>query len=434
MKKYIKVLLFVIVFFVMKSRVNASPWSLFSKDVNLNSSTCGPYVYLDGDLNNVIWGNGHGSVYLGISQVNNNLDSVVSVNMGDLHIDYTFGYLDNYKVDYNKSCPKYIGTNKNETFGYADDGFKFYVSDDRNDLKNYQYIFTYIDSKNFTSCGYNTVVNSRIYFNLFVNEDKSKKILLPSFDGHGKLSNGITVDYIQIADAWSREDKIVNGACPQICIADSNSIRSFVTDSFVLEQNHSDSDKKCVSALENADNSISVCYLYSLFMDKIESFYSNSKTCDKSKDEYCYVPYILAADKQISEINELCTQVFKVQNYKDSCVIKCLDFSNDLGDLKNKYGIKNTGSACNLSARIIKFIANILKWLKYIAPVLAIILGILDFVKAIASQSDDEMKKAQGKFVKRLIAAALLFIVPFIIEFILDKFNMAKDNPFCNLL
>ena len=57
-----------------------------------------------------------------------------------------------------------------------------------------------------------------------------------------------------------------------------------------------------------------------------------------------------------------------------------------------------------------------------------ILLGIIDFIKAIVSEKDDEMKKAQGHFVKRLIAAALIFIIPFIIEFILNKMGFAANG------
>ena len=60
--------------------------------------------------------------------------------------------------------------------------------------------------------------------------------------------------------------------------------------------------------------------------------------------------------------------------------------------------------------------------------VLVTILSMLDFIKAIASQSDDEMKKAQGKFVKRLIVAALLFLLPFIINFVLKTFGFYNSK------
>ena len=38
------------------------------------------------------------------------------------------------------------------------------------------------------------------------------------------------------------------------------------------------------------------------------------------------------------------------------------------------------------------------------------------------------MKKAQGKFVKRLIVAALLFLLPFIINFMLKTFGMYNSK------
>ena len=71
---------------------------------------------------------------------------------------------------------------------------------------------------------------------------------------------------------------------------------------------------------------------------------------------------------------------------------------------------------------------NIVRWAKYILPVIVIILGILDFIKAVGSDKEDDMKKAQGKFMKRLIAAALVFIVPLILEFILEKMGFNYNS------
>ena len=101
----------------------------------------------------------------------------------------------------------------------------------------------------------------------------------------------------------------------------------------------------------------------------------------------------------------------------------CLELSTWLKEKKEEYGIetKDGNGHCGFSGKLISWIANIIKWGKYLVPVVVMVLGILDFIKAIAADKEDEMKKAQGRFVKRLIAAALIFIVPFIIEFILDK-------------
>ena len=52
----------------------------------------------------------------------------------------------------------------------------------------------------------------------------------------------------------------------------------------------------------------------------------------------------------------------------------------------------------------------------------------LDFIKAIGADKEDEMKKAQGRFIRRVIAAALIFIIPFILEFILEKMGFAANG------
>ena len=96
-------------------------------------------------------------------------------------------------------------------------------------------------------------------------------------------------------------------------------------------------------------------------------------------------------------------------------------------------GIRN-GKTCNVSDKLINWIANIIRWVRYLAPVLVIILGILDFIKAIASQSEDEMKKVQKRFVIRLIVAALFFLIPFILEFALKAFNLLSEDPYCGLI
>jgi hypothetical protein len=83
---------------------------------------------------------------------------------------------------------------------------------------------------------------------------------------------------------------------------------------------------------------------------------------------------------------------------------------------------------CGFSGRLLVWANNILRWIKYILPVFVIVLAILDFIKAIGADKDDEMKKAQKRFITRLIAAALVFIIPLIIEFILTKMGFGYDS------
>ena len=60
-------------------------------------------------------------------------------------------------------------------------------------------------------------------------------------------------------------------------------------------------------------------------------------------------------------------------------------------------------------------IAEITSWivslLEIAVPVILVIFGSIDFVKAIVSQKDDEIKKGQQIFIKRLITGIIIFFI-----------------------
>jgi len=65
-------------------------------------------------------------------------------------------------------------------------------------------------------------------------------------------------------------------------------------------------------------------------------------------------------------------------------------------------------------------IDEILMYPKIIVPVLLILLGIIDFGKAVVASKEDEMRKAQSTFIKRIIAAVAIFFVPLFVDIIMD--------------
>ena len=78
----------------------------------------------------------------------------------------------------------------------------------------------------------------------------------------------------------------------------------------------------------------------------------------------------------------------------------------------------------------------VLNFIKYGGAALAILLGAFDFMKAVLSDEDNATKKAAGNFLKRLIAAVLIFLLPLFIQFILttveiEGFNV--DAPTCGV-
>lgn len=56
-------------------------------------------------------------------------------------------------------------------------------------------------------------------------------------------------------------------------------------------------------------------------------------------------------------------------------------------------------------------------------PIILVIFGTIDFTKIIFSGKEDEMKKAQGIFIKRILIAILIFIIPSLLSYLLDIAN-----------
>ena len=76
-------------------------------------------------------------------------------------------------------------------------------------------------------------------------------------------------------------------------------------------------------------------------------------------------------------------------------------------------------------------ISTIYLILQILVPVLLVIFGSIDFVKAIIAQKDDEIKKGQQTFIKRLIAGILTFFVFVFVKIII---SFAADDEKTKIL
>ncbi len=64
--------------------------------------------------------------------------------------------------------------------------------------------------------------------------------------------------------------------------------------------------------------------------------------------------------------------------------------------------------------------------LKIAIPILLVILGMMDLLKGVTASKEDEIKKGQQMFIKRLIAAVLVFFVVTIVQLVISF--AAKDS------
>ena len=75
-----------------------------------------------------------------------------------------------------------------------------------------------------------------------------------------------------------------------------------------------------------------------------------------------------------------------------------------------------------------EFLQSVFTVLKIAAPVLVLIFSFKEFLPAIMSGKQDDIKKAGKNLTIRLIAALLLFIIPTIINILLDLIGNSSGN------
>ena len=84
-----------------------------------------------------------------------------------------------------------------------------------------------------------------------------------------------------------------------------------------------------------------------------------------------------------------------------------------------------------LDADLVTFIHNIIVVIKIAVPIILVIFGMLDLAKGVVAGKEDEIKKGQQVFIKRLIAAALVFFVITIVQLVMGLIS-SEDNSFWN--
>ena len=64
-----------------------------------------------------------------------------------------------------------------------------------------------------------------------------------------------------------------------------------------------------------------------------------------------------------------------------------------------------------------------MKWIRILVPIALIGFGVVDFLTAMTSAKEDEMKKSTQRFIRRVIAAILIFLAPILVNILFDLIN-----------
>lgn len=98
---------------------------------------------------------------------------------------------------------------------------------------------------------------------------------------------------------------------------------------------------------------------------------------------------------------------------------------------ENNLSTKKTlscGSLDYIPSALPYFTNNLYKVVKWLVPIILILMGTIDFVRAVISQDENSMKSSTNRFIRRLIAAVVIFFVLAIVQFIISVVNASGKS------
>ena len=73
-------------------------------------------------------------------------------------------------------------------------------------------------------------------------------------------------------------------------------------------------------------------------------------------------------------------------------------------------------------------VSTVILIIQVAVPILLIIFGMLDLGKAVVASKEDEIKKGQQTFIKRLMAAVIVFLVIFVVKIVINVIFTGKGD------
>lgn len=160
------------------------------------------------------------------------------------------------------------------------------------------------------------------------------------------------------------------------------------------------------------------------------SSYGNKKSCPD------YLLYVKKVTSKLYVSNskddlENFSKYFEEKNYKYIGIASFTsstgesNLSGNVSDGEFPVGNTETINECEIliGEDVVEELNNVMFYIRLSVPILLLVFGALDFGTAVLSADDSGMKKAQGKFIKRLIIGIAIFFVPTIVNLIINIMN-----------
>ena len=90
---------------------------------------------------------------------------------------------------------------------------------------------------------------------------------------------------------------------------------------------------------------------------------------------------------------------------------------------------------CTQMEPVLKILGIIITVFKIVIPIILIVFGMLDMGKAVTSGKEDEIKKSAMTFMRRAIAAIVIFFIPAIVGLVLSTIDQSYgSHKYCDCL
>lgn len=86
------------------------------------------------------------------------------------------------------------------------------------------------------------------------------------------------------------------------------------------------------------------------------------------------------------------------------------------------------GKVTNIPYKIPHLTAQVVTILQIAVPIILVIIGSIDLVKGIMAGKEDEIKKGQHVFIKRLIVAIIIFLVVAVVKLVVSVVSDSMDS------
>ncbi|MBE6157417.1 MAG: hypothetical protein E7160_01330 [Firmicutes bacterium] len=130
-----------------------------------------------------------------------------------------------------------------------------------------------------------------------------------------------------------------------------------------------------------------------------------------------------AEDYQTKLHNNCAETCVSKHDYSQECINKCIERNDRCKSILGDPTKEET---------MAWLVQQIFTYIKFLGPLIVLILSSIDFAKTIIQNDEETMKKAQKKLIIRLVAVVLLFFVPDFVTVIMQTFGLS-DNPTCGI-